>query len=66
MVCRIIWADGGVPRGTDAAIGYKKLAIVTIKKICKESTKRFINLGLKCFSEVFKSISRYKFQLSIP
>ena len=40
MVCRIIWADGVAPRGAKAAMGYKELAIVTIRRMHKKSTNR--------------------------
>ena len=40
MVYRIIWADRVAPRGEEAAGGYKKLAIVTTKKIHKKNTNR--------------------------
>ena len=36
MVYRIINADRVVPRGVEAAMGYKELAIVTMKKTCKK------------------------------
>ena len=40
MVCRIIKVDGVAPRGTEAAMGYKELVIVTIKYTCKKNTNR--------------------------
>ena len=36
MVCRIIWTDRVVTRGTEAAVGCEELAIVTIKKTYKK------------------------------
>ena len=32
MVCGIIWVDRVAPRGVEAAVGCKELAIVTMKK----------------------------------
>ena len=40
MVCGIIWADRVAPRGAEAAVGCKKLAIVTTKKTYKKNTNR--------------------------
>ena len=40
MVCGIVWADGVAPRGAGAAVGYKELAIVTIKNTCNKNTNR--------------------------
>ena len=40
MVYRIIWADRVAIRGAEAAIGYKKVDIVTTEKTCKGSTSR--------------------------
>ena len=40
MVCRIIWEDGVAPRGAEAAMGCRELAIVTAKKAYKKSTNR--------------------------
>ena len=38
MVCGIIWAEVVAPRGTEVAMGYEELAIVTTKKTHKKST----------------------------
>ena len=40
MVCGLIWADGVAPRGAEAAIGCRELAVVTTKKTHKENTNR--------------------------
>ena len=40
MVCRIIWVDGVVLRGTEVAKGYREPAIVTTKKTNEVSTNR--------------------------
>ena len=39
MVCGIIWAAGVALKGV-AIMGYRELAIVTMKKTCKESKNR--------------------------
>ena len=40
MVCSIIWADRVALRGTEVAMGYEEIAIVTTKKTYKKSTTR--------------------------
>ena len=40
MICRIILADKVAPKGAEAATSYKKLAIDTINKTCKNNTNR--------------------------
>ena len=40
MVCRILLADRVALRAEKAAIGYKELAIVTMKKIHMKNTNR--------------------------
>ena len=40
MIYGIIEAGIVAPKGTEAAVGYKELAIVTTKKIYKENTNR--------------------------
>ena len=40
MVYRVIWADRVAPRDAKVATGCRELAIVTTKKIHKESTNR--------------------------
>ena len=37
MVCRIIWADRVALRGAEAAVGYEKLTIVTLKRLVKKA-----------------------------
>ena len=40
MLCRITWADRVAPKGIEAAISHKELAIVTKKKTSNKSTNR--------------------------
>ena len=40
MICGIIWEDRVEPRGIEAAIGYEKLAIITMKKTGKKNKNR--------------------------
>ena len=55
-VFRINWADEVAPRGREAALGCRKLAIVTAKRMHNKSTnRRALSKG-----KTFGSISAYQ------